>query len=829
MTASLTTIKLSYLLLFLFLAGNIQKLPAQSQLKKVEVFANIEANDTLQKIINILEGQLQKSNGVIFSIKPLSAYNNSGICLINLASDRETIKKVTTSHYGITEKYTVIADNETVLISANSNMAVGHGVFAWLEKLGFRYYFAHPDWYIIPSKPQLFSKFSFSSSPSFHHRRIFYEYGTGSQKADQDFVFWQLANKMGGTLNAMFGHAYDDIVLRNKEVFKEHPEWFYPVPAKGVLPDDPKFDMTKEDLVQFIIQDVTKRIDISIKNKAPLKMISLGASDGRGTCNSPECQKLGTITDRVYYLVNRVAKAIQNKYPGTYIGCLAYDQYGDPPTIKLEPNIYIAITTAFNASKYSTEELITRWRIKGAKVGIYDYFSQFTFDYDIPGQSQASEIKKLTENIRKYHSMGVVGYEGQSSPGWINKGLGYYICAKLMWDLNTDVESIRKEFFNNCFGKASGTMKRLWKEWEEYGFTQVRETDLARWIDLAEEAGREETTPQVHNRLLQVKTYLHYLYMFRKYQAAKTEANLLQLLNYGYRTLEYGSVIGYPAFFELGNRSGIPGMGYGPDAKWRSNDGLVAGKEINRLIQEDRSQLKVAAPVQVFDAVTAFKKVPNLDLSNKLFADSAQGNNAFWLTDEWVLEIKNKGSFNFFDFTGDYIGNKTVTKPIKIRIYKYKADGNISLSKPIITYDYKAEQVKEKISLGGLVPGLYTMLIEDPVKIYRLKFSPSVNYSVVMRPKRQIQTTALTYAFIYVPEGVQRFNVIKSRVIDFVTPAGRIVNLDDESKGEVQVEVKKGESGLWRIKLLADKLYIEGIPPYLGTSPSQMLIPANVK
>jgi hypothetical protein len=63
-------------------------------------------------------------------------------------------------------------------------------------------------------------------------------------------------------------------------------------------------------------------------------MISMGPSDGPGTCNSPACQKLGTITDRVYYLVNRVAKAIHKKYPSTLVGCLAYGEYSPPPTKK---------------------------------------------------------------------------------------------------------------------------------------------------------------------------------------------------------------------------------------------------------------------------------------------------------------------------------------------------------------------------------------------------------------------------------------------------------------------------------------------------------------
>ncbi len=113
--------------------------------------------------------------------------------------------------------------------------------------------------------------------------------------------------------------------------------------------------------------------------------------------------------------------------------------------------------------------------------------------------------------------------------------------------------------------------------------------------------------------------------------------------------------------------------------------------------------------------------------------------------------------------------------------------------------------------------------------MYRLQISSSINYSVVMRPQRQLEVTALNYAFIYVPEGVNRFNVIKSKGVKFITPTGRSIDLANNKSEEVQVDVQHGEAGLWRIKVVYDKMYIEGIPPYIGISPVQMLIPAPTK
>ncbi len=797
---------------------------------KIEIFADVQGNDTLQQLVTAFTNQLKRSVSASLIIHPTSQYNGKGIYLANSTVTNPPVKPSSKLLQSGVEAFSGEANANTVQIIGNSNMAIGHGIFTYLDVIGYRFYFANPDWHIIPVNPNLFPKWSIVSRPAFDHRRIWYGYGTGSKIADADYDLWFMANRQGGSINAYFGHAYEDIAFRNKEIFFAHPEWSSPPLAKGATLYDIKFDISKEDLIQFIIQDVEKRIEASIKNHTSLyKMISMAPSDGLGICNSPACQKFGTITDRVYYLVNRVAKAIQKKYPSTYIGCLAYGEYISPPTKNVEPNVFVGVTTAFNTSKYSIEQLVGEWKKKGAYVGIYDYFSWYAWDFDIPGQSLASKPSETIASIKKYYDKGVRAYEAESSIGWISKGLGYYLAAKYMWDIKTDGEALRKEFFRLCFGKAEEPMKKLWQEWESYSFPFIRENDLVRWLDYTTEAMQLESSVAFKKRLFQVRSYLHYLFLYHIYETSKTEAALLPLLNYGYRKLDDGSVPGYPAFFVVGGGSGFKDMGYTENAKWKTNNSVVTTDEINRLVTEDRKKLKVSEPVAQIPPTQKFKTVPNIARFGKLIEDSAQANNACWLTNEWVMEIKKKGDFNYIDFTGDYIGNPGVTKPIKISVYPYAADGKIAGLPVLIYYEYTATQVKQKISLSKLQPGYYTIIIEDPVKIFRLTFSQSVNYSMVMRPGRQLATPAFFYSFLYVPEGTKKFNVIKSATLELITPAGRHVTFGKDIGEDVQVDVQKGEAGLWRMKLVTGKLYVEGIPPFVGTSVTQMLIPADSK
>jgi hypothetical protein len=797
---------------------------------KVAVYVTTNGKDTLSELVSLLQAQLNKSTPVSFQQFDQAGFNGKGILL---STDRVRWKQYASPLLKMgAEAMYLKGTGNAIIIIGNSQMAVQHGVFMYLEKLGYRYYFTHPDWHIIPATINLFPAITYLGQPAFNHRRIWYGYGTGSKIADADYNFWVKANRLGGCMNASYGHAYDDIVVYNPDEFKKHPEWLYPRPPAGTLvTSNPKFDMTNEELVQFLIKDVFKRIDKSLANKTgDYKMISMGPSDGNGTCNSPACQKLGTMSDRVYYLVNRIASAVRKKYPETLIGCLAYTEYIEPPTHKTEPNVYVAITTGFNPSKYSTEELVKKWTPMTGTVGIYDYFGLFAWDQDSPGQSLTSQIPKMIINIRKFYKAGAKGYEGESSIGWISKGLGHFLAAKLMWDVNTNVEKYENEFFDLCFRKASPLIKKMWLEWETYSYAQPREGDLARWIDWTKQAAAAEPDAGVQKRLFQVKSYLHYLYLLRNYRGSKSEADLLSLLSFGYRMLDYGCIAGYPAFFELGHLSKIPGMsGYDPNAKWRSNKSTVTVAELNSLLNSDRSKLKGPLQLQTFAIANSFKKVPGVEKYTGPVYDGSQADNKLWYQGEWLMQVKAKGVGNFIEVSGGYVTGDAGPKPIRVSIYPFTENGDVSGLQPIMTYNYTNRYKYDTIQLAKLNPGYYTVIVDDPVKIYTIRFSKPINYSMVIRSSRQLRATWGNNFLFYVPPGVKQFNIIKNIAFKLIAPGGRIVDVEDKKEGEVAVDVKPGEEGLWKIAFFTGNIYIEGVPPYLGVNASQMLVPAYVK
>lgn len=793
----------------------------------LSVYYSSGDKDTIADVVGILKEQLSKGKSLSFQEFDETKFTGKGILL---SARPERWKKYAASiKKSGPEGVNIITTGSAVIIIGNSKLAVQHGVFLYLEKLGYRFYFPHPDWHIIPSKLDLYPKINYTGRPSFDHRRIWYGYGTGSKRSDADYNFWFKANRQGGALNASFGQAYDDIVYRNQEVFKKHPEWFYPQPAAGVLPDDPKFNIANEELVQFVIKDVLKRIEDSKKKGTQVhKMISMSPSDGLGICNTPACQKFGTLTDRVFYLVNRVAKAVRQKHPDTWIGAYAYSEFIAPPTIKLEPNVFVGVTTAFNYSKYPVDELVNLWSKKAGKTGIYDYFSNYAWDKDVAGQSLASRPAEVVRNVKKYYKMGAKGYEAESTTGWVSKGLGHYLGAQLMWNVHTNTDKLTEEFFTLSFGRAAGTIKKLWAAWENNRFSTPRESDLGKWIDWVYDAEKQESNKNVQARFFHLKSYLYYLALLRRNAETKSEGDLIALLNYGYRMMDYGSFAGYPSLFELGNLSSFAGMKFNdPAARWKSNRSVITSSEMDKLLVQEKSRLRKFNETKEFTAGNSFVKAPVAD-KWKGPAHLNQDNNMLWYPHDFIMQVVKQGKDNFIDFSGGYVTGGGGETPIRVSIVEYKGIHTTD-EKKLLTYNYTGLKTTERISLAELKPGFYKVSVADPLKIFKIIFAPTLNYSILVTPDKKLNSNFCNNLFAFVPGDVKSFTVWKSIEVKFETPTGRIVDLANKKEEEAEVKVLAGEAGLWKIIFFSGSLYLGGLPPVLGFNPSNMLVPAGIK
>lgn len=129
---------------------------------------------------------------------------------------------------------------------------------------------------------------------------------------------------------------------------------------------------------------------------------------------------------------------------------------------------------------------------------------------------------------------------------------------------------------------------------ENNRFSTPRESDLGKWIDWVYAAEKQESNKNVQARFFHLKSYLYYLALLRRNAETKSEGDLVALLNYGYRMMDYGSFAGYPSLFELGNNlSSFAGMKFNdPAARWKSNRSVITSSEMDKLLVQEKSRLK---------------------------------------------------------------------------------------------------------------------------------------------------------------------------------------------------------------------------------------------
>lgn len=795
------------------------------------VYTNANPGDTVSKAINDLFLQLGKAGYAGYKLNSSSSWSGRGFLILKTgeAAQNKIVFPAKLKQHGPEGLY-IKSDDQSVIIIGNTGLAIQQAVYTYLDHLGFRFLLPGEIWEQIPSLKSVYKKSEILTRPDYDNRTIANGHGYGnSKKIETDFKIWEKANRMGGSFPVRNGHSYDEIMMNNAAVFKEHPEYFAGPVAKGTLPPAPKFNVANKDLVKLVAEDAVKRLETFKILKEHTKMVSMEPSDGGGFCNTPACKAIGTPSDQAFYLTNAAAREVQKKFPGSWVGSYAYNEHILPTKYTLEPNVFVMITNGFNRSRYTTEELLGLWGKKTKKTGVYEYLNVYEGSMDMPGQMHISSTKYLSQSIKKFYKAGATTYVGESTMGWVSKAVGNYALARLLWDVNSDIETIKKDFYSNAFGSVAPQMRKMMDSWEEYPNRVPADNDLADWLALADEAYKKATGEKIKKRIGHIKIYLHYMVLFRNLKRSATEENYVRIVTYANKTFETAAFATLPTMVSIGNYSGFPGIGWYnvPDPSWKKDIKPFTEAELERFFQDDLRSVKRIEGVSNFAAANSFTKLTDIF---KLPAKNYQrSGNGYWGNTEYIIQIEKKSPDNFFELTSGYAANPAVDRDVKLAIYKLD---DTEKENPVFNFNQSKKVEKEKISLAALAPGYYRVRVTDEKKMFVLNFSPGINYSITIRPQEKLLTsTVASYNifYFYVPAGVKKFQISKTVSLLLETPAGRTINLEGGAEETRVIDVQNNEAGIWKIYKQSGQLYLEGVPPYLGVHPSTMLVPASLK
>jgi hypothetical protein len=796
-----------------------------SQKSSVPVFIHQDAGKEGKVAAELLVNELNKSGNTEAFVEPVANFKKGiGIYLmLREQADQNMYDTGLTNRNS--EGLSVLGskNQQQVYLVANSPLGLRHAVFFYLEELGYRYFFPHRVWHIIPDRIVPYQQINILTSPDFDHRRIWYAYGTDSERANRDYDFWVKASRTEGAFQVNAGHSYQNIIKRNKKAFENHPEYYAQLPGGSRKPTNTaKFCYSNEGLIELVTKDAIRQFAQAKAAGKQLDMVSLEPSDGAGHCSCDECKKLGNISNRVFFLANEVAKAVSEEYPNKWVGLYAYNQHAAPPSFDLEPNVFVMVTTAFNKSAYSTDQLVDIWSKKVSKIGIYDYYGVMAWDWDMPGQPRGSQINYVKNGLTYYHAHKGTAFSAETNIGWVSRGLGHYLASKMLWDVNADTDKLSEEFFRLAFGKAESLMRELYGLWTKNTNIPPTSYDIARWLSLVEQADDLVQEENLQRRILHIKYYLHYVALFHKWRNdPKDLTKYSELLNYAWRIKGTGTVASYPLIRRIAN-SQAPSPKYKFDNKqavWKQPNTPIRQDDINALIEQDVKKFKPIEGLSEIVYSTRLSTLPDVKKKHRVYEQNYTIN-----AHEMIFKIPDGGDshYHFFIKSG-FIKSNPPGGYVHISLYN---ESNGEVGEMIKQLSIPKDRSLLTIKLDSLLePGTYHMKINDRKSGFRFRTSGNFPYALLASSQSKVSTWDRSNFHFYVPEGTKKFLVIRDVVFSLKSPTGRAISFDQEGKKTIEIEVQANEAGFWQMARQKGSFYFEGIPPYVSGSPEQLLLP----
>lgn len=510
------------------------------------------------------------------------------------------------------DAYCLVTEADRVYILGRSEAAARHGVARLLREWGFRWFAPSPRWHIAPRHKSLAVDLNLSDRPALIDRRIWYAYGmSGDDLAPlmENYTRWAVANRLSVRSLMRTGHSYGNIIRRNEQAFAEHPEFSALLPSgqrdttRAI--NARKFCFSNSGLIDLVTEDRLQLLEAEQRTNPAAFMVSMDPSDGEGTCHCKDCEALGTTSDRVFHLASEVARRLRKKQPEAWVGLYAYSSHRLPPTIDIEPNIYVQVAMGFNKTRFTLPELVERWSQKVGSVGLREYYGVEAWDWGLPGRMRGGQVEYHRRWIPHYAERGMNAINAETNANWGGQTQGLYVAAQLMWHPQADVDELTDEFYRLCFGSAAEPMRNFYRRLD--AAPPLRSATLLPLFEDLHAARAMTDSPEVQGRLVDLMAYLVYVSKFREFDLVRSRqpsrddtyyTALRPLMEYAWRIRHRDMVHYYALARRLCNglpqqdgRSDFYLFNKEQDPVWKQGEALT-DSEIRELFVETKQMLE---------------------------------------------------------------------------------------------------------------------------------------------------------------------------------------------------------------------------------------------
>jgi len=719
------------------------------------------------------------------------------------------------------EAYLLRSHARSVWLLGATDLAARHAVWDFLHRLGYRQFFPGKTWEVVPRSPQLAITVDVLEQPSYHSRRIWYGFGAWDH-AREPYRDWCEKNRAIAGIELRTGHAYDAILSRHKATFAAQPEYLGLVRGER---KSTKFCISNPALRQLVRDDALAQLAADPEQQS----VSVDPSDGGGWCECEACAKLGSVSDRAVTLANAVAEAVAAKYPGKLVGMYAYNEHSPPPSIPAHPAVVISVATGFIKGGFTMDQLLDGWSKRATTLGIREYYSVHTWDRDLPGAARGGNVEYLRRTIPHFHEQSARYLSAESSDNWGPNGLGYYLAARMLWDVREAqrTDALTAEFLEKCFGPAREPMAKFYALLDGAKRPPLSDDLIGRMYRLLEEARGLAGEPAIVARLEDLTLYTRYVELWLDYSIAKgpeRQAAFEKVIRHGYRMRGTMLIHTLALYRDVDNRDKtvtIPA-----EAKWNIPEGKNPWKTSTPFPSEEiagfrRDGIAHRQLLNFTPASFSSELVPTATLKLTSGKPGTMGIYSRQPRTYFTWVEKAPATFALQATAGIIY---QTSGPAKYDLYPAgEAEG-----KSVAHIEVLPTRTAQPIELSSTFTGLHRIEIVGGGTA-QTTWADGVPMTVESSFERPGELHGRWTLYFYVPRGTKIVGGFGEGAGTLHNASGAAVHTFAGKPGFFSVPVAAGEDGrLWRFEHCAGDKRLMTVPPFLARSAAELLLPREI-
>ena len=393
----------------------------------------------LQDFVNRISGanlQIEDAN-----IKPVK----NDIVIKSTSSSSSNIKE---------DGFHISTQNGILEIIGGEGKGSIYGVVTLLEDyLGVKYYVENAPIFALQQDIILPQTINQLENPSFRYRQT-----QSYSLQDSIFKIWHRLEEPDEVFASnLWVHTFNNLLPASK-YGKDHPEYYAFINGERRPGTAAQWCLSNPDVLEIVALEV----DSIFKANPDKNIISISQNDSQNYCQCDTCQAIydreGTSSGAIIYFLNKLAQ----RFPDREFSTLAYLYSVAPPKlIKPLPNVNIMlcdidchreVPLTDNKSGKNFVKDMEGWSAISDNIYVWDYGINFD-NYIAPFPNfhiLQPNMKLFKENNATMHFSQIGGDRGTDFAE-----LRTYLVAKLLWNVDVDVNKETKSFLSGYYGSEA--------------------------------------------------------------------------------------------------------------------------------------------------------------------------------------------------------------------------------------------------------------------------------------------------------------------------------------------------------------------------------------